>query len=508
MCYHPITLPNPRLKAVDPDGLRRFRTFKDRLLLEVPCGHCQECRDDKKNQLYTRMYFEFMDNVEHDGLTFFDTFTYSEDTVPRFHGLKCFNKQHYMDFMKRLRTNITRDLQKLHPHSGIKFSDLNIRVVWSSEYGSKTHRPHYHAVFFVRHDKCKITSWFFKKNIKKSWTYGFTDKRSPFDLSVNRLDALKYATKYIHKDDNFLYCLNDQKDSKEFLDWFHTSYFDLYGKKYSKASVGFSDLRSLIYAQHDDVALQYNFEGKYIVPFHAHSQGLGACIIDRVPLDDLLSDKIRIPFDNRDLPYKTPDYIVRKFFMTYDKLTKCYEPKDSYNLLYFNRMKKNLESVPVHMTNVFDNLNSLPMSVQSTLAERCHSVESLTFDSLKDVQNRFTLLLGSRTLSDLAYYRLFYKDRYVDEVPDVLPSLDDTLDHYYFNLEMRESPSESISYADTRPLKYNDLPMYSHFDKLLEYFHIFTVFFNDAKEVQAKLRQTRDNLASFAYHTNLQDHVA
>lgn len=103
----------------------------------VPCGKCSECLKTRQNDYMVRIYEELTQSTK----ACFVTLTYSNSNVPYFvvDGKKYLTvwKQDIKDWIKRLRTNYERA-------SGCK----GVRYFLCSEYGPKTKRPHYHAIFF------------------------------------------------------------------------------------------------------------------------------------------------------------------------------------------------------------------------------------------------------------------------------------------------------------------------------------------------------------------------
>lgn len=103
--------------------------------INVPCGHCVGCRLDKSRQWADRMMLE----LDHSKTAIFVTLTYDPLNVPVACSLDdgsvlfTLNKRDVQLFMKRLRRS---------------FDGREIRFYLAGEYGSQTHRPHYHAILF------------------------------------------------------------------------------------------------------------------------------------------------------------------------------------------------------------------------------------------------------------------------------------------------------------------------------------------------------------------------
>lgn len=107
-------------------------TFPD---VNVPCGHCIGCRLDKSRQWADRMMLE----LDHSKTAIFLTLTYDDFNIPVACTLDdgsvlfTLNKRDVQLFMKRLRK---------------AFSGREIRFYLAGEYGTETHRPHYHLILF------------------------------------------------------------------------------------------------------------------------------------------------------------------------------------------------------------------------------------------------------------------------------------------------------------------------------------------------------------------------
>lgn len=96
----------------------------------VPCGKCVACRCDYSREWSNRMILELAD---HDSAIFV-TLTYNNDHLPiSAQGFPTLSKRDVQLFMKRLRKY---------------FDPVKIRFYLSGEYGTRTHRPHYHAIIY------------------------------------------------------------------------------------------------------------------------------------------------------------------------------------------------------------------------------------------------------------------------------------------------------------------------------------------------------------------------
>lgn len=98
--------------------------------MEFPCGKCLDCRNRRASGWSFRLRKELQDSDS----AFFITLTYNTDNVPLTkNGYMSLNKRHLQLFFKRLRWSQ---------------GDNRIKYYLAGEYGSKTMRPHYHAIIF------------------------------------------------------------------------------------------------------------------------------------------------------------------------------------------------------------------------------------------------------------------------------------------------------------------------------------------------------------------------
>ncbi|QCS36577.1 replication initiator protein [Capybara microvirus Cap3_SP_469] len=139
--------------------------------IEIPCGHCLECRLDYSRQWANRCMLEAQ-SYKHN---YFVTLTYDDLHLPM-------NEYVDVDGVLQLSpTLVKRDLQLFMKRLRKKFGD-NIRFYACGEYGSKTHRPHYHLILFNFNPNDLI---FLKQNfqgdlyytspgLESCWKYGYS----------------------------------------------------------------------------------------------------------------------------------------------------------------------------------------------------------------------------------------------------------------------------------------------------------------------------------------------
>lgn len=98
--------------------------------IPVPCGKCASCKCDYSRDWANRMILELQDHDE----AMFLTLTYNDEHLPlSAKGFPTLVKRDVQLFLKRLRKYL---------------GDKRIRYYLAGEYGTRTHRPHYHAIIY------------------------------------------------------------------------------------------------------------------------------------------------------------------------------------------------------------------------------------------------------------------------------------------------------------------------------------------------------------------------
>lgn len=127
-------------------------------LVQVPCGYCSECLNQKAKSTTFRIMKEVQEHVSN----WFVTLTYNDENLPLNYSLV---QDEISKFNKKLKVYLNR--------RGMK-SDFRFYGV--GEYGGETARPHYHVIYFgLELDDLK----FYKKN-----EFGQILYNSPFLESV------------------------------------------------------------------------------------------------------------------------------------------------------------------------------------------------------------------------------------------------------------------------------------------------------------------------------------
>lgn len=171
-CLSPISIKNP--------NTGRFNT--------VPCSRCAACIARKRSAWSFRLENE----LKHSQSAHFITLTYDDDNLfTNDYGNPSVSKSDVQLFLKRLRKH---------------FPPI-IRYYAVSEYGSKTHRPHYHIIMFNMVGDRE----FVQDTVLASWGKGNVDVGTVTPASI------AYVTKYVfqkgkHRDgENPVFALMSRK---------------------------------------------------------------------------------------------------------------------------------------------------------------------------------------------------------------------------------------------------------------------------------------------------------
>lgn len=140
--------------------------------LPVPCGKCGGCRKDRRADWTFRLKEELRASTN----AFFITLTYDDQNLPEVINsdgeyVQTLDKKDFQDFMKRIR--------EFQSH----LTKTKIRYYCVGEYGTRFHRPHYHAIMFNLHKETV-------KNILEKWKKGHVHYGTVTDKSIH------YVTKY------------------------------------------------------------------------------------------------------------------------------------------------------------------------------------------------------------------------------------------------------------------------------------------------------------------------
>lgn len=270
---------------------------------DVPCGKCLECKEVYMQEWQTRLSFHIHSLYKRGGLAVMLTFTYNDESLPWYHDsscdfhFPCFDHSHVLGFLNRLKAACWR-----------RYGRGSYTYFLTSEYGSDTQRPHYHAIFFL---EPQISNWFeFCELCRELWLCGFMfpkydEKRNCYvdsdGVSITPLlrslsGGAKYVTKYVTKDLSYI---NNPAVASYLADKSHRERM------------------------------------KPFLPKHWQSNRLGYSIIDHVNLFDveqfkkLLSDGIYNPLLAKNVPL--PQYFINRIIFKNVPTWKTEIPRKKVN---------------------------------------------------------------------------------------------------------------------------------------------------------------------------------
>lgn len=143
---------------------------------DVPCSRCGFCLSNRRKAWSFRLQREMYENVS----ARFITLTYDNDNLPIAEGVdtdtgECL----YLAVLKK--EDVQKFIKRLRYHQG-KVTDNKIKYYCVGEYGSRTKRPHYHALIF---------------GVDKRVDFGECWKMGNVDVGDVTLDSIDYVTKYV-----------------------------------------------------------------------------------------------------------------------------------------------------------------------------------------------------------------------------------------------------------------------------------------------------------------------
>lgn len=376
MCVRPLRISNPKLNW----------TMNDQKYLTVPCGKCVQCRARAQQEWFIRGYFEYLDVIKNGGSTYACCLTYSDEWLPKYEDKRDyiyisatetrkannpvsftmlgFDNNAILKFMKLVRIRLKR-----------KYNINQSKFFIAAEYGSKTHRPHYHCLVYLPKSLSDVD---FFNLIDFCWKYGFVSKDKRQSWKVKSANAIKYAAKYVTKD---LY----------FYDQTLSDYLD-------KNNI-------------PEAECQYRLQSikNYLPRFHC-SQHFGECLADQIksskdPLSYLVSDRpVKIPKKNGKLDsYSLPKYIEQKLKKAPDK-----EISTLLDKIYYRTTKLGSEAAKTRLNDIISkDCIKLKEYCNSELLKNSLSVlKDRTLDTLCDIISEQLL---QTDITKLVKYRHFLR---------------------------------------------------------------------------------------------------
>lgn len=402
------------------------------LYLYVPCGRCEECRQNNRNDWFVRCFYEWSSNNEN-GFSFFYTLTYNNDNLPTFQNKPCFSRRHIQLFIKRLRHVLSK-------------SETPLRYMVTCEYGILHGRPHYHVIFFVGK---WVNPFIFYKMVENAWQYGFV-KAGEHAGVIQNYTAIQYVTKYVTK---------DFSHTEEFLGFLLPSYINRVNRLISNLNykydsridiqfkydpntyvISFQLLRKNALSYSPDELLEHQRILKYVnrfiksvTPFHLQSSGLGLGMMENKYVSFEHEYALVMKSDMSVTKFRLPRYLKRK--MWYDCIENEVDGKRNRFILNQRGKEHLLSKLPEQVAERKLSLMSAMLSsnvkivnkemldvVNSALDKfKFHSVDALAhyishIDVDLDILSIYSLVFRDRCnfISDLTLTDEYVKNHYIE----------------------------------------------------------------------------------------------
>lgn len=442
MCYRPLFLKNPSSYF---DVSRPFQ-YK----FSVPCGNCDECNKKHEHDYAVRSYAQWQECKDNGGYAYFETLTLSPENVPHIGDLLVFNRDHFKNFMKRLRINLSR--------AGFDVKN-KLKYFFTSEYGTLKKRPHYHVIFYVLDSSLSVTT--LRYYVNKSWNLGFIDHLCTLKSRVvNGVGAIYYIAKYVRKDNSFSLYYNEVKNKYTTLAYTSTD---------SKVRENAKRVLSVL---DGDKKTKNTF-----FPFHRQSIGFGSYLLKMKNLHNI--DNIHEIFEHGTVSvpdklymkksYGVPTYIKRKLFYYTVK------QKDVITGEYRVRWVINDLGIKYKMYRLNETIKLLSEQYQNIYTNIQNYIHD--YESAKVYQSFIDKLLQGRTYVSFVIYLLLYRGRNMVShcfTDDYMKLYEDSLQPY----EITDSDTFTC-YDVERMIINNDLyiiddtslPQFKYFDTLYNLFN-------------------------------------
>lgn len=173
--------------CLSPVHLYKFVDNK-RVYYDVPCGKCVECKSRRRNDYVVKCYNEFMNCSS----AHFITLTYNDEHVPWVIDSSS-GEIHLTLDIKDFQSCIKRCRRSYFFRHKENF---DCRYMICGEYGSETHRPHYHLLVFNWQSE-------FLELFLRDWQkyFGFTSCKQVGMTNKDFYKSSLYVSKYVVKKD-------------------------------------------------------------------------------------------------------------------------------------------------------------------------------------------------------------------------------------------------------------------------------------------------------------------
>lgn len=417
------------------------------------CGYCSECRKAAQNEWTTRLKAEIEEY--HTNLKYnvgFITLTYQDKCLPHipksffkegeYERIPCFSYKDIKKFTDTIRNHLFKNYNMTN----------GFRYFITSEYGEKTHRPHYHGIILFDNRFDHKTMWEIcqdawsgttnqiQNNKKRHTRRNFLGTISDLESFIPRDNyaAGAYVVKYVCKDIEFH---NTTKDK-----------FNHLTKK-----------------------MRNNL--RHFQPFHKQSLSFGACIIKNKSDDQLLKMYNEgIQFTGNPRMIELPTYIKNKILFTTHKLynlnTHKYETIKKYTKFFYENKKEIYEKKYKAAKAIFNQYR------QKEYWE-IHKIDG-EFDNR--AYNSCNTILNNCNLDELAYfYTVYFGVKYKNCKYGVEPEE---------LLFARYNPGADLSNLETVPYDY-----YNYYSQIIHW--IFSCTRLSDRTVRSEKQELYDQIKAF-----------
>ena len=501
MCVRPIHIKNPT---------KDFRV-NDPIILDVPCGGCYECRKNKQNDMFVRVYSQMEYNRTHHINNYFATLTYHPYKRPylslqmedgTIYHKPCFCKQDWYTFFDNLRKDLARKYKVGCKGSGIP----SINYFIASEQGSKNGLPHYHVHLGVHdsvpkeylHEKCLHfwqgeISYFDGTNCPDNQYLALYKDGDVIrdDLGIPLKDGFGLFFPQLVDGDPVPH---DGRLEKPFQVAGDNEGCSFYVSKYSTKDTYFYDdafLMSYLRFLHDSLKKCDNlYDNPYhdellslksYFPFTCVSQHYGECIKDSLLTDDYKTtcENIIKGVQIGKRFFRVPPYITRKLFFDIRKI--CTDGTDFDK--DFDKGKKYLLRYDLNSLGKFYKLYVFDKKI-STTAQKLKNDFVFAISNGDEQLKKFSSFGHKLDWNFFAEYILCYRNRvipslsssYLSEVSPIEFYFNyDSKHHFssmspqYNNLTFKKTFGKSIEYKNMSELKeilFNRLRIFKDFENL------------------------------------------
>lgn len=178
----------------------RWYKAKYRKVDMIGCGQCWECRLQKSRDKANQMILEKAMYPEEE--CWFITLTYADEYIP-FHKSLNMDTGEIIEGVSLNKEDAQKFIKRLRRYYEYKYKVKGIRYVIAGEYGSQTHRPHYHAIIYgLPLDESKLKKYKINELGQTIWTHEELEKLwGKGFVTIGRVtwESCAYVARYMMK---------------------------------------------------------------------------------------------------------------------------------------------------------------------------------------------------------------------------------------------------------------------------------------------------------------------